>query len=367
MTDDALAHLVTELAGDHANAWDQAGQLPVDVIARIAKAGGLCPEVPAKFGGLELPSTGAGELTAHVGSICSSLRSLMTSQGMAAWTVQRFGDAQQQAKILTQLTSGSVAGVAFSEQAAGSDLAAMTTRIEPSGDTITITGEKVWVTGAVYADLLVVFGRCGEGAAAVVVPTTAAGVTVTVVPNPLGCRAAGHADVRFDGVELPQELLLGGAGLPLEWLVTAALTYGRLSVAWGCVGILRACLRAAAKHAGSRHQFGAPIAEHQLVGRHLADLYLAERAATRMCEYASQARDAGTPDQVSAAVAAKHFAAVNAARGASTAVQILASAGARDGHPVARAYRDAKLMEIIEGSNEISQLMLARHAIAEWS
>jgi methoxymalonate biosynthesis protein len=110
-----------------------------------------------------------------------------------------------------------------------------------------------------------------------------------------------------------------------------------------------------------------PLAEHQLVGRHLAELYVAERAATALCESASQAWDAGRPDLVSAVVAAKHFAATSAARGAASAVQVLASAGARDGHPVARAYRDAKLMEIIEGSSEISQLMLARQAVAEWS
>ncbi len=344
---------ITDLVGDQADAWDRAGRLPLDLVGKLAAAGVLCPQVPAEYGGLGMSSLAAGELTAHVGALCSSLRSLMTSQGMAAWTIRRFGGTERRAEYLPQLVSGQLAGVAFSEPEAGSDLSAMATTIEREGDHAVITGGKVWVTGATYADLLIVFGP--------------AGVTVTAVPDPLGCRAAGHANVQLDSVRLPADHLLSGAGLPLEWLVTSALTYGRLSVAWGCVGILRSCLTATTKHARTRHQFGKPLAEHQLVGRHVAELLVAEQAATRVCEHASRCWDDGKPELVPAAVLAKHLAACNAARGAAAAVQVMASAGALDGHPVARAYRDSKLMEIIEGSNEISQILLAEHAMAVWA
>ena len=116
-------------------------------------------------------------------------------------------------------------------------------------------------------------------------------------------------------------------------------------------------------HASSRTQFGRPLAGHQLVARHLADLFVAEQVATRVCEHASRCWDDGSPDVVISTILAKHVSAGHAARGAATAVQVLASAGAQDGHPVARAYRDAKLMEIIEGSNEMCELMLAEHAV----
>lgn len=357
---------VDEMVGDQADGWDRDGRLPIDQVRRIAGAGLLCPEVSLMFGGLGLSALQSGELTAHVGRHCSSLRSLMTSQGMAAWTLGRFGSRAQRAEHLPRLTSGALAAVAFSEPEAGSDLSNLTTRIELDGDTATVTGRKVWITGAVYADLLLVVGRCGEGAAAILVPATAAGVTRTPIPAPSGCRAAGHADVDLLDVRLPVDHVLSGSGLPWELLVTSALTYGRLSVAWGCVGILRACLSATTQHARTRRQFGKPLSEHQLVARHLAELLVAEQAATRVCEHASRCRDAGTPELVSAAVTAKHLAAGSAARGAAAAVQVLGSAGARDGHPVARAYRDAKLMEIIEGSTEISQLLLAEHALAVW-
>jgi methoxymalonate biosynthesis protein len=322
--------------------------------------------VPAEHGGLGLSSLHTGELTAHVGGECSSLRSLMTSQGMAAWAVQRLCGRQQAGSYLSRLTAGEVAGVAFSEPGAGSDLSAMSTTIRTEGDTVVVDGRKVWVTGAEYADLLLVFGRYGSGAAAVMVPSDAPGVTLAKVPGLLGCRAAGHADVTLDGVRLPAGAVLGGAGMPMEWLVTSALAYGRLSVAWGCVGIVRACLSAAARHAKSRQQFGKPLSEHQLVARHLAELIVAEQTATRVCEHASRCWDAAVPELVPATVLAKHVAAGNAARAASTAVQVLGGAGVVDSGPAARAYRDAKLMEIIEGSNEICQLMLSGHAVAVW-
>jgi methoxymalonate biosynthesis protein len=364
-----IVTLVADTVGDQADAWDRAGRLPEGLVRKLAGKGLLCPQVPDQFGGLGLTSREDGEYTAHVGSLCSSLRSLVTSQGMAAWSVQRLGTPDQQAAYLPRLTSGELAAVAFTEPAAGSDLSAMSTRIRADGDSVVVDGHKVWVTGAHYADLAVVFGRyahdgAANSAAAVVVPTSAPGVRVERVPDPLGCRAAGHADLRLDGVRLPAGSVLGGPGQSLELLVATALAYGRISVAWGCVGILRACLDAAARHARSREQFGKPLAEHQLVARHLAELLVSEQVAARAAEHASRCWDSGSPDLVTATVLAKHVGAGQAARGAATAVQVLASAGALDGHAVARAYRDAKLMEIIEGSTEICQLILARTALA---
>lgn len=361
-----LRAAVDALVGDHggqAAAWDLAGLLPADVLRKLGGDGLLCPEVAAQYGGLGLNSQDGGAFTAYVGSLCSSLRSVMTSQGMAAWTIARMGTPQQRQTYLRRLTGGELAAVAFSEPEAGSDLSAMQAGIRGEGDEVVLDGEKVWTTAARYADLIVVMAVQGQAGAAVVVPACTAGVTVEPVANPSGCRAAGHANLRFESVRLPADAVLGGGGQPLSWLFTTALAYGRVSVAWGCVGILRACLAAAVTHAASRRQFGQPLAAHQLVARQLAELYSAERVATQACEHASRCWDAGSPEQVIAAVHAKYVSARGAARGAAAAVQVLGSAAAQDGHVVARAYRDAKLMEIIEGSNEICQLILAQHAV----
>jgi alkylation response protein AidB-like acyl-CoA dehydrogenase len=356
--------LVTELVAERAECWDRNGLLPEELLRKLSAGGVLCAEVDRMYGGLGLSGQYNGELTAHVGSVCSSVRSVMTSQGMAAWTVHRLGGGEQQARYLPRLAGGDLAAVAFSEPHAGSDLSAMSTQIWDEGDSIVIDGQKVWVTGAYYADLIIVIGRHRDGAAAVIVPATTPGVTVERIVDPVGCRAAGHADVHLDSVRLPADSVLGAAGQSLSLLVTSVLAYGRVSVAWGCVGILRACLTAATRHAQAREQFGKPLIEHQLVSRHIAELFISEQVSTRVCEHASRCWDSATPEMVMAAVLAKHVCAGHAVRGAASAVQILASAGAYDGHVVARAYRDAKLMEIIEGSNELCQLMLAQHAVA---
>ncbi|WP_431980536.1 acyl-CoA dehydrogenase family protein [Streptomyces qinglanensis] len=365
---DRLRAVAGELVDESsADAWDRAGRIPEETVRTAGAQGLMAAQIPRRYGGPGLSSAENGELTAFVGSRCSSLRSLMTSQGMAAWTVQRLGERQQRGALLPRLAGGEQAAVAFSEPEAGSDLSAMATRIEPDGESVVVTGEKVWITAACYADLLVVFGRYGDGAAAVVVPATAPGVTVERVPEPMGCRAAGHAHLRLDGVRVPAGDVLGGAGQSTELLVGTALSYGRMSVAWGCVGILRGCLAAVGRHARTRQQFGKPLAGHQLVARHVAELLAAEQTATRACAHASHCWDTRSPEMVSATVLAKYVGSRQAAAGAATAVQVLASAGARDGHPVARAYRDAKLMEIIEGSSEICELLLAEHALSVYT
>ncbi|MCE0537500.1 acyl-CoA/acyl-ACP dehydrogenase [Kineosporia rhizophila] len=365
----ALKAFAAGLIGDQAGAWDVAGQLPIGEMRKLGERGLLCAEVPTAMGGLGLSSLENGELTSYVGSLCSSTRSIMTSHGMAAWMVSRFGDKTQRRAYLAELTSGKLAAVGFSEPGAGSDLAALSTELRTAGDggdEVVLSGQKMWVTGARYADYIMVLARFGEAAAVVAVPTDAPGVELEPIDVAvLGCRAAGHINVRLDDVRLPASAVLGGGGQDLTMLFTVALSYGRISVAWGCTGIVRACLKAAVEHARRREQSGKKIGEHQLVARHLAELFAAEQVSTRVCEQASAAWQAYSPDLVTATVLAKHVAAGHAAHGSSTAVQVLGSAGAVDGHVVARAYRDSKVMEIIEGSNEISQLILAHHALSQ--
>ena len=359
------AERVSRLIGDQAGEWDLQGALPRSLIRTLAEEGLLCPQVATRFGGLGLSPRDIGELTAHTGSLCSSVRSVMTSQQMVAGTIERLGTEEQLAEYLPRLAGGAVAAAAFSEPGAGSDLSGMTTQIHRDGDEIVVNGHKRWITTALYADLLLVFGRYEEGAAAVVVPTETLGVTLTpAAQRPFGCRAAGHADVELSEVRVPESALISGIGLPLPLLVTAALAHGRLSVAWGCVGILRSCLAEATRHARKREQFGVPLAQHQLVAQHLSEIYIGEQIAARACEHAGDLWEQGSPDMVTATVLAKHLSATRAVTGANAALQILASAAAADDHPVARALRDARLMEIIEGSSEMCTLILAESALA---
>jgi methoxymalonate biosynthesis protein len=355
--------MLHKLVGDDAGDWDRRGRLPVEVLRQLGAAGVLCAQVPPEHGGPGLSSLANGELTAAAGALCGSVRSVMTAHGMAAWTVDRHASAEARARLLSRLTGGELVGVALSEPDAGSDLSAIGTELRADGDGFVLSGHKVWVTGAGYADAVLVFARHGAAGAIALVPTSADGVRITPMPEPLGCRAAGHSAVILDDVRLPADAVIC-AGSPLSWLVTSALAYGRLSVAWGCVGILRACRTAAVRHARTRVQSGRRLVEHQLVARHLAELWAGEQTAQHACEHASRCWDEGSVELVGAAVLAKYVSAGLAARGASSAVQVLGSAGVPDGHVVARGYRDAKLMELIEGSTEICQLLLADQAVA---
>jgi methoxymalonate biosynthesis protein len=356
------AALLTDLVGDRAGDWDREGLLPVELLRKLGAHRLLCAQVPAEWGGRGWTSMDNGAFTAHVGSLCGSLRSVMTAQGMAAWTIQRLGDARSHDRFLRRLTCGELAAVGISEPQSGGDPAAMTTRVRPEGNSVVVDGCKAWVTAAHYADLLVVFGLYGDGGAAVVVPADTPGVLIERVRDPLGCRAAGHATVVLDSVRLPADHVVG-AGDTLPSLVSSSLAYGRASVAWGCVGILRGCLEAVARHATTRHRSGRAVSGRQLVAGHVADLVSAEGVATRLCEYASACWDSGSPDVVIATVLAKYESARRAAAGAAAAVQVLAPAGTPDGYAVARAYRDAKMMGLTEGGHDMCQLILADHAV----
>ncbi|GLY15234.1 acyl-CoA dehydrogenase [Kineosporia sp. NBRC 101677] len=360
---DDLARQVEDWVAGQAGQWDLDGRLPVALLRRMSAAGALCTQVPRQYGGRGATSSANGEFTARVGAQCSSLRSVLTSQGMAAWVIERLGSEDQRGEWLPRLSGGALAAVAFSEAQAGSDLSAISTTIRTDGHEVVIEGDKLWTTAATYADMIVVIGRHQDGAAAVVVPADAPGVSLRPVPAPSGCRAAGHADVSLRGVRLPASAVLGGGDQALPMLITTALASGRLSVAWGCVGILRACLASASAHAATREQFGRTLGQHQLVAGHLADLLVAERSATWACQEASRRWDDRSPDLVIATVLAKQVAATRATHGSALAAQVLGSAGAQDGHVVSRAHRDARLMELIEGTTEICRTLLAGHVL----
>lgn len=357
--DDDLLTAISDAAAES----DVGGGLDSSLLRRLGLGGWLCAQVPAPLGGLGYTAAMNGELTAAVGLACTSMRSVMTSQGMSAWIVQRFGTREQLEALLPLLAAGEICAVAFTEPGAGSDLTAITASVERAGDDVVVSGEKRWITAATYARRVLCLVRDGDAAAFVVVPTDSPGVVIEPVAEPLGCRAAGHASVALDRVRLPVDAVLGGGRQDLSLLLALALTYGRFSVAWGCVGILRACLDASVRHASHREQGGVRLSEHQLVRQRLAEMFVAEQAATELCRATASAWDAGSADVGTRVVAAKYFASRSARVAAEAALQIHGSYAATDGHVVARAYRDSKLMEVIEGSNEVAAMLVADHLL----
>ncbi|MEV4256665.1 acyl-CoA dehydrogenase family protein [Spirillospora sp. NPDC049652] len=355
-------------ADDHlvpyADRWDREEHLPRDVVERLAKAGHLGAAVPARYGGAGLDAVTLGLLHGEAGRACSSVRSLLTVHSMVAHALDRWGTAEQRRHWLPRLADGTTLGAfAVTEPDAGSDLGSVTTAARRDGDGYVLSGLKHWITFGQYADLFLVLARLdGGGHAAFLVEHDRPGLDVRPMTGALGTRASMLARVRLDGCRVPAANLVGRPGFGLSAVVATALELGRYSVAWGCAGLAEACLRAALTHADARHQFGGPLNGHQLVQRMLADMATGATAARLLCLRAGRLREAGDPASVHATWMAKYFASTVASRAAGDAVQIHGARGIGPDAPVQRYLRDSRVMEIIEGSTQVQQVVLAESA-----
>ncbi len=344
--------------------WDRAGAFPDHAVKQLATAGFLCADLPERYGGRDFTSAQMGEQCADVGSVCSSLRGLMTVQGLVAAALSRWGKESQRAYWLPRLAAGEeIAGFAATELGAGSDLASVGTVLERDGDMVTVTGVKRWVTCGQIASVFLVLGTFAGKPATVLVEADRAGVSTEPVSGQLGMRAARIAHVTFDRVEVPAANLVAPPGFGLSHVVGTALDHGRFTVAWGSVGMAEACLYDAADHAAGRVQGGTALAEHQLVRSMLAKAAVDTKAARLLCVSAAQSRMDNAADATAQTIMAKYAAAQTAASVSDIAVQVLGSYGCAPDSRAGRFFRDAKVMRIIEGSDQVSELNIADYVL----
>ncbi|WP_329151409.1 acyl-CoA/acyl-ACP dehydrogenase [Streptomyces sp. NBC_01456] len=366
-----LSRVAADLAAhahDCASRWDQDGGLPDSVRKRFAASGLLAADLPERYGGAGLHPLALGEITARIGGECSALRGLLTVQGMVAAALLRWGTEAQRADWLPRLAGGELtAGFAASEQGAGSALGSVETRIEASGrpghQELVVSGRKRWVTFGAVADVFLVLGTYGGKPAAVLVDADRAGVEREPVNGQLGMRAARIAHVSFDGVRVPRHQLVAPPGLGLSHVAGTALDHGRFTVAWGCVGMAEACVEDAATHAAVRRQGDVPLGDHQLVRSLLARAAVDAAGARELARRAAEARACGPGHGVSETLMAKYAAASAAATAGRDAVQVLGSAGCAPDSRAGRHFRDAKVMEIIEGAQQVSELHIAERLL----
>ncbi|GGM42551.1 acyl-CoA dehydrogenase [Micromonospora sonchi] len=360
---DATGEFVDAYIVPYADAWDRAGAIPEDLLDRLSGAGLWAPFLPVTVGGQGLDMIGFGTLHEEIGRGCSSVRSLLTVHSMVAWAVQRFGDDAQRERWLPPLAAGRTLGAfCLSEPAAGSDTSAIATRAVPHGSGWRLTGVKKWITNGQRADLFLVFARLGAGTVAFLVPRGTVGVGVRPIDDMLGTRASMLAEVTFDDVELKSDALLGPSAFASGMVLTGVLDLGRYSVASGSIGIIRACLEASAAYTEQRTVGGRPLRELPLIQAKISDMVTDLRAGRLLLADAGRLKDAGDSATLMATWIAKYFTSTAAARHAAEAVQIHGANGCSPQYPVARYYRDAKVMEIIEGSTEVQRTMIAAEA-----
>ncbi|TJZ54344.1 acyl-CoA dehydrogenase [Streptomyces piniterrae] len=355
-------------ARDCASGWDQDGGLPDSVRKEFAASGLLAADLPERYGGVGLHPLTLGEITARIGGECSALRGLLTVQGMVAAALLRWGTEAQRADWLPMLAGGRLtAGFAVTEQGAGSALGSVETRIEASGRSdrqeLVVSGHKRWVTFGAVAEVFLVLGKYEGKPAAVLVDADRAGVEREPVNGQLGMRGARIAHLSLDGVRVPRSQLVAPPGLGLSHVAGTALDHGRFTVAWGCVGMAEACVEDAATHAAVRRQGDIPLGDHQLVRSLLARAAVDAAGARELARRAAEARASGPGHGVSETLMAKYAAASAAAAGSRAAVQVLGSAGCAPDSRAGRHFRDAKVMEIIEGAQEVSELHIAERLL----
>ncbi|MFD1535393.1 acyl-CoA dehydrogenase family protein [Nonomuraea guangzhouensis] len=365
MTPDATGF--ADAVRGEAAGWDRRGELPAEVRRAAGAAGLLGVDVPARYGGAGGTPYELGEVCATLGGVCGALRGLVTVQGMVAAALLRWGSAAQRGRWLPALARGeSVGAFAATEPGAGTDLAGVETRVDGDGEgPVTVSGVKRWVTFGQVANVFLVLGTAAGRLTCVFVESDRPGVAVEPVTGQLGMRAAQIAHVRFDAVRVPRGNVVASPGFGLSHVAGTALDHGRFTVGWGCVGMAEACLGLAARHAADRTQRGVPLAEHQLVRSSLARAAVDTGAARELCARAARLRQDRDPVALTATMIAKYAAARTAASVSHSAVQILGSAGCEQDNPVSRFFRDAKVMEIIEGSTEVTEMHIAAHVLRD--
>jgi glutaryl-CoA dehydrogenase (non-decarboxylating) len=359
----AVRAFVVQRVAPGADAWDRDQRLPPDVIAAVAERGWFGAGLGEEWGGLGWDAVSSGLLHEELGRGCASLRSLLTVHAMVCHAIARWGTGEQRARWLPRLAAGELlCGFALTESAVGSDAKSVATTVTETPAGPVLAGEKRWVTGGQIADVLLVLARSGAGPTAYLVETDREGVERTPVRDLLGMRASMAADYRFASCVLDGAARLGREAFGFSHVFAHALDLGRYTVAWGCVGLGQACLDACSTYVREREQFGAPLMEHPLVQALVTDMIVGVQAARLLCLSAGQQRDRRDPGALVKTMMAKYLASKVAARSASDAVQIHGANGCGPAYPVQRHYRDAKILEIIEGSSQILQMVIARHS-----
>ena len=366
--DDVLAQSRAELRAfvdreiiPFAGAWDRDGRTPPEVVRTLASHGYL--DTAPRDGSPRVASA-LVPLHEEVGRGCSSVRSLLTVHGMVTHALSRWGTRAQAEHWLPRLARGdAVAAFALSEPGAGSDASAVSLEAELDGESYVLQGHKQWITYGQIAGVFLVIARSARGPLALLVERDTPGLTVTPMHGITGTRASMLAALHFERCRVPVSARVGGAGFGLG-IALSALELGRLSVASGCVGIIQACLDASTRYANDRKQFGSAIGQHQLVQRMIADIAVDVRAARLLCERAATLHDARDPGAAHEIFIAKYFASTAAVRAAASAVQIHGANGCTDAYPVDRYLRDARVMEIIEGSTQVLQSEIGRTELA---
>jgi glutaryl-CoA dehydrogenase (non-decarboxylating) len=347
---------------------DQEECMPLELLQTLAQEKYLGSILPKEVGGLGADMVSFGLLNEQIGRGCSSVRSLLTVHSMVSYSVLRWGTREQKDSLLPQLaTGGKIGAFALTEPNVGSDSKSIESTATKYEDGYVLNGRKKWITCAQIADVFLLFAKYNDQPMAFLVDRHTPGLEITPIRGLLGTRGSMLGELYLKECKVPRANVIGGEGFGFLGVALSALNIGRSSVAWGCVGIGQACLEASLKYIGERKQFGVLIEKHQLIQQMITNMYTDVKSARLLCYHASHLQDAEAINATQETLVAKYAASTMANRAARDAVQVHGANGCALGYPVERYFRDAKVMELIEGSTQMQQIMIANHAFQRFS
>jgi alkylation response protein AidB-like acyl-CoA dehydrogenase len=353
----------------YAAGWDEREEFPEEALRRAAALGFAGIYVRDEFGGSGLSRLDATIIFEELAAACVSTAAYLSIHNMAAWMIDRFGNAAQRARFLPQLMSMEhFASYCLTEPGSGSDAAALATTARRDGDHYVLNGTKAFISGGGRSDLYVTMVRTGEpgpkGISCLVVENGAPGLAFGKQEKKLGWHTQPTAMVMFDNCRVPVASRLGAEGEGFS-IAMMGLDGGRLNIGACSLGGARACYEAAREYLLERRQFGQRLADFQALQFKLADMATELDAARLMLRRAAQSLDNGAPDATLHCAMAKRLATDAGFHVCNEALQLHGGYGYLRDFPIERHLRDVRVHQILEGTNEIMRVIIARRLLRQ--
>ncbi|MEA1604499.1 isobutyryl-CoA dehydrogenase [Pseudomonas spirodelae] len=367
LVDSARQFASRELA-PHAADWDRDHHFPVDVIKRAAEQGYLALYIGEEDGGLGLSRLSASLIFEQLAAGCIATTAFLTIHNMASWMLASFADQALKDAWLPRLVSGELlASYCLTEPDAGSDAAHLRTRAKRDGDDYVLDGSKCFISGAGSTDVLIVMARTGEesgakGVSCFLVPADAEGVKYGRNELKMGWRAQPTRTITFEGVRIPAGNRIGPEGQGFVYAMKG-LDGGRINIASCSLGAAQAALEQSLRYVEERKQFGKPLSDFQSLQFKLADMLTDLTASRQMVRLAAHKLDHGHSEASLYCAMAKRFATDHCFNLCNEALQLHGGYGYLNDYPLERWVRDSRVHQILEGTNEIMRVIIARRLL----
>jgi alkylation response protein AidB-like acyl-CoA dehydrogenase len=366
--DSARQFSAQELA-PHAAQWDREHHFPKDVIQKAGKMGFCSLYTPEEDGGMGLSRLDSSIIFEQLSMGCTATTAMLTIHNMATWMVANWGTADAKAEWCDHLVTGQkLASYCLTEPGSGSDAAALRTSAKKDGNEYVLNGSKMFISGAGSTELLVVMARTGEagpkGISAFIVPADAKGVIYGKAEEKMGWNAQPTRLITFEDVRIPAHYLLGDEGQGFA-LAMKGLDGGRINIATCSIGTAQQALETARNYMRERQQFGKPLAAFQALQFKLADMATELVAARQLVRLAAFKLDQQDPEATAYCAMAKRFATDVGFQVCDQALQLHGGYGYIKEYPLERHFRDVRVHQILEGTNEIMRLIISRRLLDE--